>query len=204
MRDCENCKHRVMKVEVGKGTSPEHFWGCECWECEFEPTTKNASPKYCDRSICLKNEYNNVGCEDCEVTKSQEPTAKNDLEVVSGLEKNSKKLEKDFGELDCISRADAIHAVSEALKRTFVEYEDIANKVIGKLPSVTPQEPRKGHWEHGKELGREYQGKTLVDITYEDWHCSNCHCVIEQSSKPKWSYCPSCGAKMVEPQKSER
>ena len=41
MRDCENCKHRVMKVEVGKGTPPEHFWGCECWECEFEPTTKN-------------------------------------------------------------------------------------------------------------------------------------------------------------------
>ena len=41
MRDCENCKHRVMKVEVGKGTPPEHFWGCECWECEFEPTAKN-------------------------------------------------------------------------------------------------------------------------------------------------------------------
>ena len=41
---------------------------------EQEPTTKNDSPKYCDRSICLKNEYNNVGCEDCEVTKSQEPT----------------------------------------------------------------------------------------------------------------------------------
>ena len=42
---------------------------------------------------------------------------------------------------DCISRADAIHAVSEALKRTFVEYEDVANQIIGKLPSVTPQEP---------------------------------------------------------------
>lgn len=41
MRDCENCKHRVMKVEVGKGTSSEHFWGCECCECEFEPTTKD-------------------------------------------------------------------------------------------------------------------------------------------------------------------
>lgn len=41
-RDCENCKHRVMKVEVGKGTSHEHFWGCECWECEFEPKEKEA------------------------------------------------------------------------------------------------------------------------------------------------------------------
>ena len=38
-----------------------------------EPTTKNEA-KYCDRNICINNEYNNVGCEDCEVTKSQEPT----------------------------------------------------------------------------------------------------------------------------------
>lgn len=24
----------------------------------------------CDRNICLKNEYNNIGCEDCVVTKN--------------------------------------------------------------------------------------------------------------------------------------
>lgn len=30
-------------------------------------------PAYCDRNICLKNEYSDIGCEDCEVTKSQEP-----------------------------------------------------------------------------------------------------------------------------------
>ena len=30
-------------------------------------------PKYCDRNICLKNEYNGIGCNECEVTKSQEP-----------------------------------------------------------------------------------------------------------------------------------
>jgi len=35
-----------------------------------EPKTE---PKYCDRSICVLNEYNGIGCEDCEVTKSQEP-----------------------------------------------------------------------------------------------------------------------------------
>lgn len=60
------------------------------------------------------------------------------------------------------------------------------------------QGPKTGHWEHGKELCREYQGKALVDITYENWHCSNCHCVIKQSIKPKWNYCPSCGADMRE------
>jgi hypothetical protein len=41
---------------------------------------------------------------------------------------------------DCISRADAIHAVSEALERAFVEHEDIANTLIGKLPTVTSQD----------------------------------------------------------------
>ena len=30
-------------------------------------------PKYCDRNICIKNEYNGIGCDECEITKSQEP-----------------------------------------------------------------------------------------------------------------------------------
>lgn len=37
-----------------------------------EPETE---PKYCDRNICVSNEYNGIGCEDCEVTKSQEPSS---------------------------------------------------------------------------------------------------------------------------------
>ena len=36
------------------------------------PSVKQES-KYCDRNICLKNEYNGIGCNECEVTKSQEP-----------------------------------------------------------------------------------------------------------------------------------
>jgi hypothetical protein len=40
---------------------------------------------------------------------------------------------------DCISRKMAVEAVAEALKNTFVEYEDIAKKIIDKLPSVIPQ-----------------------------------------------------------------
>ena len=105
-----------------------------------EPTTKNQS-KYCDRNICLKNEYNNVGCEDCEVTKSQEPTTKNNLS--SELEKNSKKLEKDFGELDCISRADAASLVVKIDRKYMFgmsgkAFQDLY-KGIDELPSVTPQ-----------------------------------------------------------------
>ena len=29
-------------------------------------------PKYCDRNICIQNEYNGIGCDECEVTKSGE------------------------------------------------------------------------------------------------------------------------------------
>lgn len=57
-------------------------------------------------------------------------------------------------------------------------------------------EPRKEHWEHGKELCKEYQGKLLVDVIYADWHCSNCGYVIKGTVKPKWNYCPNCGTKM--------
>ena len=37
------------------------------------PSVNPQEPKYCDRKICLKNEYNGIGCDECEVTKSQEP-----------------------------------------------------------------------------------------------------------------------------------
>lgn len=102
---------------------------------------------------------------------------------------------------DTISRKEAIDTIRQL-------YLDLASQkavidILKVLPSVTPQETRKGHWEHGKELSKEYQGRILVDVTYEDWHCSECHCAIEESIKPKWNYCPNCGAKMVESQESE-
>ena len=59
----------------------------------------------------------------------------NDLAVSSGLGKNSKKLEKDFGESDCISRADALDCVNIG-----ISFCDVYKK-INDLPSVTPQEP---------------------------------------------------------------
>ena len=37
------------------------------------PSVNPQEPKYCDRNICIKNEYNGIGCDECEVTKSQEP-----------------------------------------------------------------------------------------------------------------------------------
>ena len=36
------------------------------------PPVNPQEPKYCDRNICISNEYNGIGCDECEVTKSQE------------------------------------------------------------------------------------------------------------------------------------
>ena len=77
---------------------------------------------------------------------------------------------------DLINRAEAISAVSEALKHTFVEHEDIARKIIGKLPSAE----RTGKWK---------RGKPWWDYPFE---CSVCGCW----HKAMYDYCPSCGARM--------
>ena len=37
------------------------------------PSVNPQEQKYCDRNICVSNEYNGIGCDECEVTKSQNP-----------------------------------------------------------------------------------------------------------------------------------
>jgi len=75
-------------------------------------------------------------------------------QLSSELEKNSKKLEKDFGESDCISRTDAIRVASG-----YCHPSNVA-KELAKLPSVTPQEPR---WIPTSE--RLPENKTYVLVT---------------------------------------
>ena len=65
------------------------------------------------------------------------------------LEKNSKKLERDFGELDCISRQAVLELIADYdLSMGQVEWSDQLIKVseavdiIRNLPSVSPQEQR--------------------------------------------------------------
>lgn len=63
--------------------------------------------------------------------------------------------------------------------------------------AVVDAEPiRHGKWEHGREISRGYIGDACIGVQYEDWKCSNCGIVCEQSDKPKYKYCPSCGCKM--------
>lgn len=87
--------------------------------------------------------------EDCLPTVNpKEPTTKNDLS--SELEKNSKKLEKDFGESDCISRADARKAIIDhQYSDSFCVEHNIDHSIntgmaliaLSELSPVTPQEP---------------------------------------------------------------
>lgn len=90
--------------------------------------------------------------------QSETPTSSDHLS--SELKKNSKKLEKNFGELDCISRADARslickidikHHLSGMSRKAF---KDLYNG-IDELPSVTPQEART-EWEQDHEILKAY------------------------------------------------
>ena len=112
----------------------------------------------------------------------QEPTTKNNLGV------------------DCISRTRAI----ERLKLNFPISQGADNsrdrhrymqaladlQAIKELPSVTPQEPKTGHW---------IKGYTFPDGAY--WKCDKCNELIKV--KIPMHYCNNCGAKMVEPKESE-
>ncbi len=59
------------------------------------------------------------------------------------------------------------------------------------LPSVTPQEPKIGHW--------------ILDETDNSITCDKCGCLIwaNDISNGEAYFCPNCGAKMIEPQESE-
>ena len=115
------------------------------------------------------------------IVNFEEPTPKNDLGV------------------DCISRADAIKGLGEqpyVWTDSDFEIQQLEDwkahkEMLENLPSVTPQEPKKGHWVHGE-------------------YCSECGCDVPAYIIDwKWQkdmnakYCPNCGCRMVEPQKSE-
>jgi Zn finger protein HypA/HybF involved in hydrogenase expression len=73
----------------------------------------------------------------------------------------------------------------------YVHYDEMVNCVKG-MPTVTPQEPRKGHWMINKE-------KNLAK-------CSNCKFFLNDKDEIKllgtfiqgYNYCPYCGADMRE------
>lgn len=132
---------------------------------------------------------NNIGREeDWWNAEYKEQTTKNDLGV------------------NCISRAQAQTEIEMSASRYTiakerggmgqVEWSDQLIKVsdavdiIRHLPSVTPQEPKTGHW---------IDCDNSDDYSADGYDCSVCGVNAEYAT----SYCPNCGAKMVESQESE-
>ncbi|MBR2555332.1 MAG: hypothetical protein IKE94_10760 [Aeriscardovia sp.] len=97
-----------------------------------------------------------------------EPTTKNDLGV------------------DCISRDD----VRDVMQELWGTSGELMDRLMA-LPSVTPQEPKTGHW-----ISTETKG-----VRYAFWcryKCSLCGGLSARTN-----FCPNCGCRMVEPQESE-
>lgn len=99
-----------------------------------------------------------------------EPTTNNDLGV------------------DCISRK----AVVDAFGKWCSDDKNLEHPVwfardIISMPSITPLEPKKGHW-------------VIRPHVYGVTYCSECDFELKIDNT---NFCPNCGAKMVEPQESE-
>jgi hypothetical protein len=76
-------------------------------------------PKYCDRNICISNEYNGIGCDKCEVTTSQE------------------KIKESCD--DCVSRNDVINYI-----RTLacdLSYWSVTDQVVRDIEALSPVTP---------------------------------------------------------------
>lgn len=120
----------------------------------------------------------------------QEPTTKNDLAV------------------DAVSRQaingyiDYILSHGMGKKKSF----DFIKKFVAKLPSITPQEPRKGHWietaeEYYKAINEKGGGvNENTDYFTDDIACSECLAKFStiDNETERFKCCPHCGADMRE------
>lgn len=116
--------------------------------------------------------------------------------VASGLEKKSKKLEKDFGELDCRSLEDIKKLVERKADNLDGVMLDAGGVIIGlyfaianDLPSVTPHK-KPAHW-----IGEEYDGYADGAPVYTSWVCSECGATF-MCEDMDFLYCPRCGSVM--------
>ena len=96
---------------------------------------------------------------------------------------------------DCISREDALMALTGEWSEPTDEIIHRFVKRIKSLPPVIPAE-KVGRWEWVQ-----YDGNPNIG----NWHCSECRTIFiegtikkEKDSIPFYKYCPQCGAKMKE------
>ena len=136
----------------------------------------------------------------------------------SELEKNSKKLEKDFGELDCISREQALNEFCIYNSYDSIGVDKVRN-YLKALPSVTPQKQQTFKWctdckEYDQEKHCCHRWSKVIRNTVEEmkqeqeprkghWlhrphvygvtYCSICDFELKIDNT---NYCPNCGADM--------
>lgn len=163
---------------------------------EQEPTTKNdlAQERYQDLI-----EY--FGGEDIVLKDRKEFKAwlervkwhvKRADELARELEQIKGTTKENLG-VDAVSRDEVCRYVAEFVNHEFSTREEeelIDNIITGieHLPSVTPQEPRKGHWIESMPGGA------------EEWcyKCSECNFwkYKKTINLSKFNFCPNCGVKM--------
>ena len=84
-----------------------------------------------------------------------------------------------------------VNTISDCISYTSSKCREVLERKLQALSSVTPQEPRKGHW--------------IYDYTSADghrtYHCSECGCYLQpKHSEPlnSFKWCSFCGADMRE------
>ena len=150
-----------------------------------------ADKPMCDRNICLNNEYNGIGCDECIVNKAeQEPMREFTEEEAKAYSKALDKMYKPtgfnvFNETcdDAISREWLMRKATERFYTT--NYFNHILAMIEEAPSVTQ---KSGKW------------ILLDECANSGYYCSNCQ---KKLVKEGWSqtvkkikYCPNCGSAM--------
>ena len=116
------------------------------------------------------------------------PSAEPDTTTHDSIPAETDKNDGDRTSGDCISRTQAIDTIKE-----IYEWHDSVTKEriiehFKQLPSAQP-ERKTGHWV-----------KSDMQRWYDVWLCSECGEKTDSAvmSKPRYKYCPMCGAKMEE------
>jgi len=175
------------------------------WNAEYKGSTTKNDKVDCEHTDC-NNCVNHKYCD-------YEPTTKNDLGVnlidQAELLKNMDTWDK-FGN---DPNEGLIPLRTPALQDRYVpyvKYDDMVHCVEG-MPSVTPQEPKTGHWiadarTYYEELKKRGLGvDEYTPYFTDDIACSEClakYSTLDNETQ-FFKHCPNCGAKMVEPQESE-
>lgn len=134
-------------------------------------------------------------CEDWHDVPSDEMTLEQARQAVKDLRKKLVEYLMQEPCDDCISRSDVKKYLSAPdANGDRVIYESD----LDLLPSVTPKE-KTGHW---KPI--EYDGYADGYPVWDVWECSKCGLEHNGDKESLTAFCPDCGAKMIEPQESEK